>query len=148
MGNHRGFWFRWFYPQLYGEILTGACLASSLNNRRSIRSSFVDAMFVFQFTWVLLVCRIFISVLNLHVLDPRLYYTSISSRLEKCVCVCVCVCVGGWGGGGGGIEIHFRESREAKLFDYDRWEALYPEKAVCLAVEKMLICHLQVSQFI
>ena len=22
--------------------------------------------------------------------------------------------------GGGGIEIHFRESREAKLFDYDR----------------------------
>ena len=28
----------------------------------------------------------------------------------------VCVCVGG----GGGIEIHFRESREAKLFDYDR----------------------------
>ena len=62
-------------------------------------------------------CRIFISVLNLHVLDPRLYYTSISSRLEKCVCVCVCVL---GGGGGGGIEIHFRESREAKLFDYDR----------------------------
>ena len=29
----------------------------------------------------------------------------------------VCVCVGG---GGGRIEIHFRESREAKLFDYDR----------------------------
>lgn len=28
----------------------------------------------------------------------------------------VSVCVGG----GGGIEIHFRESREAKLFDYDR----------------------------
>ena len=46
-------------------------------------------------------CRIFISVLNLHVLDPRLYYTSISSRLEKCVCVCVCVWV--LGGGGGGV---------------------------------------------
>ena len=30
----------------------------------------------------------------------------------------VSVCVGE--GGGGGIEIHFRESREAKLFDYDR----------------------------
>ena len=46
------------------------------------------------------------------------YYTSISSRLDKRVCVCR-----GGGGGGGvgwGIEIHFRESREAKLFDYDR----------------------------
>ena len=39
---------------------------------------------------------------------------------EVCVCVCVCVCWGVGGGGGGGIEIHFRESREAKLFDYDR----------------------------
>lgn len=107
MGYHRGFWFRWFYPQLYGEILTGGCLASSLKNRRSIRSSFAYAMFVFQFTWVLLVCLLFISVLNLHVLDREVLHMYIIQVGEVCVCR-------GWGEGV--IEIHFRESREAKFY--------------------------------
>ena len=55
-------------------------------------------------------CRVFISVVNLHVLDRRVLHIYIIEVGQACVCV----------GGGGGIEIHFRESRDAKLFDYDR----------------------------